>query len=225
MGIAGIGGFCAYPSPAGGARGGRFLFLFWPRSSRWCCICRAPDALPRSPAAPPPRLARTSVSSFLLAYFAQIALRDLTFSQNIGWVGVGVMAAIVALGLVMRLGQRSDRFDRLDRCVALPTPIIALDHFWRGLRGRNWALNARMVICAAPAIAMLSGWALDGILGRARFTPNEESCGVNCNLRPALAGLMAILLGAVYITQTFGAAPQKNWRRSTPTTPTPTPSI
>ena len=144
-----------------------------------------------------------------LAYFASIALRDLTFSQNIGWVGVGLMAAIVALGLVMRLMSGQIAQSGLTTLL-LPVLIIAFTIGGVAYAARNWAFNARMVICAAPAIAMLLAWGLDGILGRARFIVNEESCGVPAsNLRPLLAGMMAILLGAAYLAQTFGAVPQK----------------
>lgn len=143
---------------------------------------------------------------FSLGYFAAIALRDLTFSQNIGWVGVGLMAAIVALGILISQTAWSGLTYRL----LLPVLIIVFTIGGVAYAARNWAFNARMVICAAPAIAMLLAWGLDGILGRARFVANEESCGVPAsNLRPLLAGVMAILLGAAYLTQTFGAVPQK----------------
>lgn len=146
--------------------------------------------------------------TYSLGYFVGIALRDLTFSQNIGLAGAGLMGAIALAGGALRMMDK--RGGREARILALPAFIIAFTALGVAYAARNWALNARMVICAAPAIALFLAWGLDGILGRARFAANDGSCAVPVsNLRPLFGGLMALALGAVYFAQTFEVVPQK----------------
>lgn len=148
---------------------------------------------------------------FGVEYFLELGLRDLTMAQAAGPAGPGLIAAALGAGAVAAaLGLRSRRGHTAGApLVALPLLTIALTLLGVAFAARNWAFNARMLIGAAPALAMLLAWAFDAMLGRWRFDPGD-GCGVPAsNLRPVIAGVLGALLLAAYTPALLDFVPRK----------------
>ncbi|MCL5998571.1 MAG: hypothetical protein M1546_21320 [Chloroflexi bacterium] len=101
-----------------------------------------------------------------VSYFLTIGIRDLTMSQQVGNVGVVVIAAIVLAGLAGWAYRRSP-FSHVMR-LALPVLMIAFTMVGVAAAARSWAFNARMLVCAAPALALLLAWSIDHLANHSR---------------------------------------------------------
>jgi len=88
-----------------------------------------------------------------LDYFIRLGLYDLTLAQPAGPPALLSVWLIIGLGLLVGRGQQ--------RKSTLPLAMIALTILGVAFAARQWAFNARMLIGAAPALAMWMGWALD----------------------------------------------------------------
>ncbi len=104
---------------------------------------------------------------YSVAYFIEIGLIGLTLSQRAGWPGVLVSGIIVLAGLSAAiLNQRSPSQIRhpkskMQDALLLPLLIIVFTLVGVAVAARHWALNARMLIGAAPALALWLAWAFE----------------------------------------------------------------
>ncbi len=102
---------------------------------------------------------------YSVAYFIENGLIGLTLSQRAGWPGVMVIGAIALAGLSASiLNRRSpshiqNRISRIQGVLILPLLTILFTLVGVAIAARHWALNARMLIGAAPALALLLAWA------------------------------------------------------------------
>lgn len=148
---------------------------------------------------------------FGIAYFLELGLRDLTMAQSSGPAGPALIAAALAAGAVAAFVNARSGTPRA-RAVpiaVLPALTIVLTLLGVAFAARSWAFNARMLIGAVPALAMLLAWAFDAMLGRWRFAAGD-GCGVPAsNLRPIAAGVMGALLLAAYAPTVLDFVPRK----------------
>lgn len=99
---------------------------------------------------------------FPLTYFLRQGAYDLTMSQQIGDAGLIVIGTIIALALLTAFAQRAPIAP-----LTLPALTVASTLIGVAFAARQWAFNARMLICAVPALALLLAWAFD------RLTPQH----------------------------------------------------
>jgi len=102
-----------------------------------------------------------------LDYFIRLGLYDLTLAQSAGLTALLSIWLTIGLGLIAGW-RRADR-------VILPLMTIVLTILGVAFAARQWAFNARMLIGAAPALAMLIGWALDAIHAAMRSSFRDQS--------------------------------------------------
>jgi 4-amino-4-deoxy-L-arabinose transferase-like glycosyltransferase len=124
-----------------------------------------------------------------ISYFVELGIYGLTMSQQTGMLGIATIVLIVVAGLVGwvisgRTRNLEPSTQHLLRLV-LPVFTIAITLLGVAAAARNWAFNERMLICAAPALALLLAWALDALSGASRASR-------------VLAGLAVLLLIGVY---------------------------
>jgi hypothetical protein len=89
------------------------------------------------------------LQDFGARYFVENGILSLTMSQQVGWLGVGVIAVILLLGTA-----------RFAKNNVLPMLAIALTLAGVSYAARQWAFNARMLITAAPFLALWLGGAI-----------------------------------------------------------------
>jgi Dolichyl-phosphate-mannose-protein mannosyltransferase len=112
---------------------------------------------------------------------------------------VGGEAALGLLGLILVLGTgalwlRRGRVTLMQ--VALPVLMIGLTLLGVAIAARQWAFNARMLVCAIPALALWLGMAIDGI---AKLRPGQPSRGIAAFAVAALAlAWWPVTSGVVY---------------------------
>ena len=96
---------------------------------------------------------------FSVGYFVENGLIGLTMSQWVGWLGVAAHAVLFGLGILLAPRRRE-----------LWLPILAITATLIGVAAaaRNWAFNARMLIGAAPFLALGLAWAVDALARRAQ---------------------------------------------------------
>jgi hypothetical protein len=127
---------------------------------------------------------------FPLTYFLRQGIYDLTMSQQIGDMGLIVIGLIVIVGIVVALAQRKSVLP-----VLLPTLMIAFTLIGVAFAARQWAFNARMLVCAVPALALLLAWSFDRMLSLS--TDRWPSLG-----KLAAAAMALALAGAYFTTST-----------------------
>ena len=134
--------------------------------------------------------AQTNIGrQFPVSYFARQGIFDLTMAQQIGIAGPLAIGLIVAAGVAAALARK-----RRPALLGLPLMIIAFTLLGVAFAARQWAFNARMLICAAPALAMLLGWSFDQLLAEtARKAAGKAQIGMRC-VAPALAGLALLVI-------------------------------
>jgi 4-amino-4-deoxy-L-arabinose transferase-like glycosyltransferase len=124
---------------------------------------------------------------FPLTYFLRQGMYDLTMSQQIGDLGLIVIGLIVIVGIVLALAQRKSILP-----VLLPMLMIGFTLIGVAFAARQWAFNARMLVCAVPALALLLAWAFDQMLS------------VSTNRWPLVgklaAAVTALVLAGAYFT-------------------------
>ncbi len=100
---------------------------------------------------------------FSLGYFVENGLIGLAMAQQTGWLGLIALGAMLALGAGVAAARR-------DRISDLGLPILAIATTLVGVAAaaRNGAFNARMLIGAAPFLALALAWALDALARRSR---------------------------------------------------------
>jgi uncharacterized membrane protein len=154
--------------------------------------------LPWGITAVPQFLGRAAVESgsnigqqFPVTYFIGIGVRDLTMSQEIGIAGVLVISLIVLIGIAFAFMRNRRALPQL----ALPLMMIAFTLLGVSIAARQWAFNARMLICAVPALALLLAWAFEQMLPVKHDASNV--------MRYALAVAAALTLVGVYFTTSF----------------------
>jgi len=129
---------------------------------------------------------------FPLTYFLRQGVYDLTMSQQIGEAGLIVTGAIIAVGLIAAAARRASTIR-----LVLPALAIAFTLTGVAFAARQWAFNARMLICAAPALAMWLGWSFDQLLpGRAMPHAQCAMRSARCpsSLLPLLPGLALVIV-------------------------------
>jgi hypothetical protein len=141
---------------------------------------------------------------FPVTYFIEQGIRDLTMTQEIGIAGVLVISAILLIGVVMALTNLTGLRDLsgLSRLwpLALPLMMIAFTLVGVSIAARQWAFNARMLICAVPALALLLAWSFEKILNADRRAQNAERFS-NAGIWVA-AACAVVLIGIYYNTST-----------------------
>lgn len=141
---------------------------------------------------------------FPVTYFIEQGIRDLTMTQEIGIAGVLVISAILLIGVVMALTNLTGLRDLsgLSRLwpLALPLMMIAFTLVGVSIAARQWAFNARMLICAVPALALLLAWSFEQILNADRRAQNAERFS-NAGIWVA-AACAVVLIGIYYNTST-----------------------
>jgi hypothetical protein len=90
-------------------------------------------------------------------YFLGLAIRDLLMTQRTGDMGLWLTLGLVVLGIAFAIRKKRGQWFRL---TALPLSMIALTALGVAFAARQWAFNARMLVGAAPALALLLAWAL-----------------------------------------------------------------
>ncbi|MCS7061182.1 MAG: glycosyltransferase family 39 protein [Anaerolineae bacterium] len=107
-----------------------------------------------------------------LWYFLENSLIGLTMAQQTGWAGVGMIGVIVLLGLLVCMlnGRQANARPRWSGAATLGWPLfsVALTLVGVAIAARHWTLNARMLIGAAPALALLLAWAFEQIASQHR---------------------------------------------------------
>ncbi len=128
-----------------------------------------------------------------LDYFIRLGLYDLTLAQSAGPPALLSVWFTVGLGLIA--GRR--RAGRL----TLPLMMIVLTILGVAFAARQWAFNARMLIGAAPALAMLIGWALNAVYDAMRGASRDRPFARLLSFAPAallIAAHWPISTGLVY---------------------------
>ncbi len=119
-------------------------------------------------------------------YFLQLGIDQLLMTQQAGALGSAMIGLLLALGIAAALRER-----RWSAFSALALPVLMIGFTLAGvaIAARQWSFNARMLICAAPALALALAWAFEQL----------------CALRGALhriglasAAIAALALGAVF---------------------------
>ncbi len=123
-----------------------------------------------------------------LSYFVADGVIGLTLSQRAGWPGVAVIGVIALAGLVVSILPKS----QIPTLLPLLTIVFTL--LGVAIAARHWTLNARMLVGAAPALALLLAWAFEQ-LARWRW--------------PA-AALAALALAGVYADTSAGLVYEKS---------------
>lgn len=122
---------------------------------------------------------------FPITYFIAQGIRDLTMSQEVGVAGVLVTSAIVLIGVVMALAQNRRALLQL----ALPAMMIAFTLVGVSFAARQWAFNARMLICAVPALALALAWSFEQMLGA-----NHQASTVKRQAFVAISAAVALIV-------------------------------
>ncbi|BCX03380.1 MAG: hypothetical protein KatS3mg053_1318 [Candidatus Roseilinea sp.] len=132
-----------------------------------------------------------------MSYFVRQGVFDLTMAQQIGIAGPLVIGLIVVAGVA----TASIRRQALGLLV-LPLAMIVFTLLGVAFAARQWAFNARMLICATPALAMLLGWSFDQILAagarNAGRRPQAAKRKTHDAIRYAPSILLSLALLAVY---------------------------
>ncbi len=134
--------------------------------------------------------AQTNIGQqFPVSYFVRQGIFDLTMAQQVGIAGPLAIGSIVVAGVTAALARK-----RRPALLGLPLMIVAFMLLGVAFAARQWAFNARMLICAAPALAMLLGWSFDQLLAEtARNAAGKAQIGMRC-VAPALAGLALLVI-------------------------------
>jgi 4-amino-4-deoxy-L-arabinose transferase-like glycosyltransferase len=114
-----------------------------------------------------------------VGYFLSLGIRDLLMTQPAGDTALAAFGALFVAGLVAAARAR-----RPLAPFALATAMIACTLLGVSIAARQWAFNARMLIGAAPALALLIGVSLDAL---ARSRPGR-----------AIAAALLVALAALY---------------------------
>ncbi|MCX6017867.1 MAG: hypothetical protein NTZ50_05070 [Chloroflexi bacterium] len=93
-----------------------------------------------------------------VGYFLTLGARDLLMTQQAGDAALLAFMALFVAGIFATLRAR-----RSIAALALPGAMIALTLLGVSFAARQWAFNARMLICATPALALLIGWSIDAL--------------------------------------------------------------
>ena len=97
---------------------------------------------------------------FSVGYFVENGLIGLSMSQGVGWLGVAAHGLVLGLGALLATRRR----DFLLPLLAISATLIGV-----AAAARNWAFNARMLIGAAPFLALGLAWAVDALARRGRI--------------------------------------------------------
>ncbi len=106
-----------------------------------------------------------TAQQYPFSYFLKISVEGLAMSQQTGFTGIAVILLIVLAGVVCAFIGRSPR--SIGRLL-LPLLMIVLTLAGVATAARNWSFNARMVICAVPALALVLAWGFDRIAALSR---------------------------------------------------------
>ncbi|MCS7055358.1 MAG: glycosyltransferase family 39 protein [Thermoflexales bacterium] len=124
---------------------------------------------------------------FPVSYFVRQGVFDLTMAQRIGIAAPLVIGLIIVAGVAAAATRR-----RPLGLLALPLMMIGLTLLGVAFAARQWAFNARMLICATPAVAMLLGWAFDQLLA-------ADAPGARRERRTAMRLVPPLLLGSALL--------------------------
>jgi hypothetical protein len=121
-----------------------------------------------------------------VAHFAEMGLYGLTMSEQVGSQGLLAYGALVVAGVLAwaiglwRRGRPDAEQSTLRALAMLLLPALAIPFtlFGVAIAARNWAFNARMLIGALPALALLLAWSLDQLARRARLLAGLASLGL-----------------------------------------------
>lgn len=134
---------------------------------------------------------------FPVSYFVRQGVFDLTMAQQAGIAAPLVIGLIVIAGVAVATIRKHPIV-----LLALPLTMIVFTLLGVAFAARQWAFNARMLICAAPAVAMLLGWSLDQVLVAsahdARRTTHDPKRKTQYAIRYAPIALLSLALLAVY---------------------------
>ncbi|PJF46964.1 MAG: hypothetical protein CUN48_11125 [Candidatus Thermofonsia Clade 3 bacterium] len=134
--------------------------------------------------------AKTNIGQqFPVSYFARQGIFDLTMAQQVGVAGPLAIGLIIVAGIVATVARK-----RRPSRLALPLMIIAFTLLGVAFAARQWAFNARMLICATPALAMLLGWSFDQLLTETAHTVESQVRDRMRRIAPALAGLALLVV-------------------------------
>ena len=131
-----------------------------------------------------------------LSYFLWLGLSGLTLSQFSEARGLWVMAAIVVAGIGVAVLRRRSSV----RLLALPVLMVTLTVLFVAIAARQWALNERMLVGAAPGLALLLAWALHtlgvgALVSHIKTTPVFKLYDVS---KASVAIIAALALVTVY---------------------------
>ncbi len=107
--------------------------------------------------------ARNTNQQLSIGYFVQLGIRDLLMTQPIGDVGLWAVAMVIVAGIVF---ARLHKHAQWLKIAGLTVCMIVLTLVGVAIAARQWAFNARMLIAAAPPLALLIGWALSELQTR-----------------------------------------------------------
>ena len=141
-----------------------------------------------------------TAQSYPISYFIEQAWIGLTLSQQAGWSVTAVIGAVMLAGLAASIlkpqshSQIPTPKSKIQHPLLLPLLTIVFTLAGVAIAARHWTLNARMLVGAAPALALALAWAFEQ-LARWRW--------------PA-AVVAALALGGVYADTSAGLVYEKS---------------
>ena len=115
-----------------------------------------------------------------LLYFMSLGVQGLLLARSVGPAGLWITGALIMLGLISwAIGVRSRKTHLVSgvqpgmaqpalQQLALPVLTIVLTLVGVAAAARNWAFDDRMMVCAAPALALWLAWSFDAIAHQSR---------------------------------------------------------
>ena len=138
-----------------------------------CYLPWAVYALPQLAARASAEAATNTGRQLPLSYFLRIGIAGLALAQpSNGW-GLIVIGALVLIAFsVAVLARRSLRH------ILLPGLMITFTVLFVALAARQWALNERMLVGAAPGLALLLAWSLDALMQKGSYALRMGAPGI-----------------------------------------------
>jgi hypothetical protein len=130
-----------------------------------------------------------------IGYFLRQGIADLTMSQQLGDLGPIVIGLILAAGAAIAAVRRRPVLP-----ILLPALMMALTLAGVAFAARQWAFNARMLICAVPGLALALAWAFEELIA----TENAAAGRIPLIGRHLFAAIAALVLVGIYLPTSLG---------------------